>query len=63
MWQTLLPKECTFYFATWVDFLLLFDAGSLVAFFMFLRAEFKRNRETAAYFSVSLLSDAQDLRH
>jgi hypothetical protein len=56
IWTTILPDNCAFGFASWVDFVLLLYVASLPWFFVFARNEFLRTREEY------LVTEAQEIQ-
>jgi hypothetical protein len=62
VWTQVLPDNCPFHFAGWVDLILAFYAGSVALWFVFARNEFRRNRDECVWSSVSRLQETFDIR-
>jgi len=57
LWSYLLPNNCVFVVASWVDLLHLLFLASLILFFMFVRSEYRRNMEETIWNTVSQIQD------
>jgi len=57
LWSYILPDNCVFVVASWVDLLHLLFLASLVLFFMFVRSEYRRNMEETIWNTVSQIQD------
>lgn len=62
IWAEILPSDCTFVFASWVDLIHVFYLPTLVCFFLFIRSEYLRNMEECIWTTVSQIQDTFDFR-
>jgi hypothetical protein len=62
IWAEVLPNECTFWVASWVDVIHIFYLPTLVCFFLFIRSEYLRNMEECIWTTVSQIQDTFDFR-
>jgi len=62
VWAEVLPNNCVFWIASWVDLLHLLYLISLACFFLFIRSEYLRNMEECIWTTVSQIQDTFDFR-
>jgi hypothetical protein len=61
-WAQILPGNCVFWVASWVDFVHVLYFISLFFFFMFIRSEYLRNMEECIWTTVNQIQDTFDYR-
>jgi len=62
VWAYILPGNCVFVVASWVDFFHLFYLISLILIFLFVKNEYQRNMEETIWSTVSQIQDTFDFR-
>jgi len=62
IWTQILPHDCPFKIASWLDALSLFNFFSVILFFFFIRWEFLRNMEEVIWDKVNQIQTTFDFR-